>query len=158
MFLIFGFILGNSERYSRRANNWHHQRRLKGGERIFKAFVLDPENTLEVISEEQLLFCIKSESCHTTKYNVFLQAYFCDCAAKLQAYFGNSNNCEYILIFTYTQRWWIRNIFAYKIYVRCNDKPKYDEWGEHRRCITNGIKATKVVHLASRIRSFNAWK
>ena len=89
MFLIC-FVLGDSGRYSRRANDQHHQRRLKGGERILKAFELNPENTLEVISEEQLLYRVRSESCYTTKYNVSLQAYFCDCAARV-------SSCKHIL-------------------------------------------------------------
>jgi hypothetical protein len=41
-------------------------------EKILKAFELDPENILEVISEEQLLIRVRSESYHTTKYNVSL--------------------------------------------------------------------------------------
>ena len=52
MFYFLFFVLGNSERYSRRVNDRHHQRRLKDGERILKAYELDPENTLEVINEE----------------------------------------------------------------------------------------------------------
>ena len=87
---MFCFVLGDSGRYSRRANDRHHQRWLKGGETILKTYELDPENTLEVISEEQLLFCVRSESCHTTKYNVSLQAYFCDCAVRVLS-------CKHIL-------------------------------------------------------------
>ena len=87
---MFCFVLGDSGRYSRRANDRHNQRRLKGGERILKAYELDPENTLEVISEEQLLFRVRSESCHTTKYNVSLQAYFCECAVRV-------SSCKHIL-------------------------------------------------------------
>ena len=89
MFLIC-FVLDDSGRYSRRVNDRHHQRRLKGGERILKAFELNPENTLEVISEEQLLYRVRSESWYTTKYNVSLQAYFCDCAARV-------SSCKHIL-------------------------------------------------------------
>jgi hypothetical protein len=77
--------LGDLGKYSRRTNDRHHQRRLKGGERIFKAYELDLENTLEVISEEQLLFRVRSESCHIIKHNVSIQSYFCDCTARCRA-------------------------------------------------------------------------
>ena len=63
---------------------------MKGGEKILKAFELDPKNTLKMISEEQLPFCVISESCHIIKYNIFLQTYFYDCPTHV-------SSCEHIL-------------------------------------------------------------
>jgi hypothetical protein len=43
---------------------------------ILRADELDQKNILEIISEEQLLLCVRSDSCHTTKYNIFSTSVF----------------------------------------------------------------------------------
>ena len=78
---MFYFVLSDSGRYSRRANDQHHQCRLKGEEKILKVYEIDSKNTLEVINKQQLFFRVRSESSHTTKYIIFVQAYFYYCAA-----------------------------------------------------------------------------
>lgn len=50
MIYVF-YIVGDSGRFSRRANDRAHQRRLKGGERILKAYEANPSTVLEVVDE-----------------------------------------------------------------------------------------------------------
>ena len=70
---------GDSEGYLRRGNNKTHRRRLKGGERIFKAYQQSPMDVLEVIDKEHLLFHVKSETSPTLWYSVSLKTYYCNC-------------------------------------------------------------------------------
>jgi hypothetical protein len=71
--------LGDSERYIRRGNDKTHRRRLKGGERIFKAYQFSPMDVLEVIDKDHLLFHVKSETSPTLWYSVSLKTHYCNC-------------------------------------------------------------------------------
>ena len=71
--------VGDSQRYSKRANDSGHRRRLKGGERIYKSYQRDASNVLQVIDEEHSLFCVQSETIPGTWYNVSLDTHFCNC-------------------------------------------------------------------------------
>ena len=55
-----------------------HQHRLKGEERICKAYQSSPMDVLEMVDKEHLLFHIKSETNSTLGYSVSLKTYYCN--------------------------------------------------------------------------------
>ena len=76
---ILIFFVGDSGRFSKRANDKTHQRRLKGGERICKLYVTNPDGVLQIVNKDLLLFRIRSETNPDTTYNVSLSCHYCDC-------------------------------------------------------------------------------
>lgn len=84
------YFEGDSGRYSRRGNDKEHRRRLKGGERIFKAYQADPDAVLEVVNIDHMLFHVTSETSPTIKYSVSLSTYYCDCPSRV-------STCKHIL-------------------------------------------------------------
>lgn len=89
MIYVF-YIVGDSGRFSRRANDRAHQRRLKGGERILKAYEANPSTVLEVVDETHRLFRITSETSPDVRYNVSCTTQFCDCPSRI-------STCKHIL-------------------------------------------------------------
>jgi len=87
--LLF-ICIGDSQRYSKRANDKGHRRRLKGGERILKSYQLNASNVLQVIDEEHLVFRIQSETTLGTWYTVSLNTHFCNCPDR-------NSTCKHIL-------------------------------------------------------------
>ncbi|XP_024400655.1 uncharacterized protein [Physcomitrium patens] len=77
-------------RFSRRGNDKEHRRRLKGGERILKAYKEDPDAILEVVNTEHMLFYMTSESSPSIKYSVSLNTHYCNCPAR-------QSTCKHIL-------------------------------------------------------------
>lgn len=67
-----------------------HRRRLKGGERILKAYEENPESILETLDEEHSLFRMRSESSPSTYYDISLNSHFCNCASEV-------STCKHII-------------------------------------------------------------
>jgi hypothetical protein len=88
--VYYDLFVGDSERFSKKCNTKGHRRRLKGGERILKAYQTNPDAILEVVDADHMLFRITSESFPNTKHSVSLNTYFCDCPSE-------KSTCKHIL-------------------------------------------------------------
>ena len=55
-YVLYYLFVGDSERFLRRGITKEHRRRLKGGERIFKAYQTNPDAILKVMDADQMLF------------------------------------------------------------------------------------------------------
>ena len=84
------FTVGDSGRFSRRANDKLHRRRLASAQRLFQKYENVPEDILEVVDVNQKIFRIASETSPTTKYNVSLSTHYCDSVS-------TTSTCKHIL-------------------------------------------------------------
>ena len=73
--------VGDSGRFSKRANDKAHQWRLKGGERIYKLYIINSDGTLEIVNKNSLFFHIRRKTNPDIIYNVSLNCHYCDCPA-----------------------------------------------------------------------------
>ena len=79
-------IVGDSGRFSRRANNKLHRHRLASAQRLFQKYENVPKDILEVVDVNQKIFRIASETSPNTKYNVSLSTHYCNCASFTSTY------------------------------------------------------------------------